>query len=151
MQCFSGPHDDLRDFTEYLSLVNSKNSVIVLKRDLTSHSLSLHLPRQLLSDKVFPKRFQYFRGFEKMETVSGIPVVDFSAMSIEHKTLPSPSDDRVQAIARQIHEAFSTVGFVYLRNHGITQGKVILQPELFALQNPHLSIINLLVNIQCFG
>lgn len=125
--------------------------MIVLKRDFTSHSLSLHLPRQLLSNEVFPKRFQYFRGYEKMETVSGIPVVDFAAMSIEHETLPSPSDGRVQAIARQIHEAFSTVGFVYLRNHGITQQKVIMQPEPSALQNPPLGIINLLVNIQYFG
>lgn len=58
-----------------------------------------------------------------METVSGIPVVDFAALSVDHKTI-STSDERVQAIARQIHEAFSTVGFVYLKNHGITQAKV---------------------------
>ena len=58
-----------------------------------------------------------------METVSGIPVVDFAALSVDHETT-SASDERVQAIARQIHEAFSTVGFVYLKNHGITQAKV---------------------------
>lgn len=58
-----------------------------------------------------------------METVSGIPVVDFAALSVDHETI-SGSDERVQAIARQIHEAFSTVGFVYLKNHGITQAKV---------------------------
>lgn len=58
-----------------------------------------------------------------METVSGIPVVDFAALSVDHETI-SASDERVQAIARQIHEAFSTVGFVYLKNHGITQAKV---------------------------
>lgn len=59
-----------------------------------------------------------------METVSGIPVIDFSAMSVEHEAIPLPSDDRVQTIVRQIHEAFSTVGFVYLKNHGITQERV---------------------------
>lgn len=59
-----------------------------------------------------------------METVSGIPVVDFSAMSVEHETLPSSTDEKVQAVAKQIHEAFSTVGFVYLKNHGITQDTV---------------------------
>ena len=60
-----------------------------------------------------------------METVSGIPVVDFSVMSVEHKAIPPPSDDRVQTIAKKIHEAFSTVGFVYLKNHGITPERVI--------------------------
>lgn len=62
-----------------------------------------------------------------METVSGIPVIDFSAMSVEHEAIPLPSDDRVQTIVRQIHEAFSTVGFVYLKNHGITQERVIYE------------------------
>lgn len=62
-----------------------------------------------------------------VETVSGIPVVDFSAMSVEHEAIPLPSDDRVQTIVRQIHEAFSTVGFVYLKNHGITQERVIYE------------------------
>lgn len=59
-----------------------------------------------------------------METVSGIPVVDFSVMSVEHKAIPPPSDDRVQTIAKKIHEAFSTVGFVYLKNHGITPERI---------------------------
>lgn len=59
-----------------------------------------------------------------METVSGIPVVDFAAMSVEHETCPSPADDMLQEIAKQIYQAFSTVGFVYLKNHGISQDKV---------------------------
>lgn len=59
-----------------------------------------------------------------METVSGIPLVDFAAMSVEHDTFPSPADDTVQVIAKQIYQAFSTVGFVYLKNHGISQEKV---------------------------
>lgn len=59
-----------------------------------------------------------------METVSGIPLVDFSAMSVEHEMVSSYSDDQVLEIARQIHQAFSTVGFVYLKNHGISQNTV---------------------------
>lgn len=60
-----------------------------------------------------------------METVSGIPLVDFAAMSVEKESFPSPADDMVQVIVKQIHEAFSTVGFVYLKNHGISQEKVL--------------------------
>lgn len=45
-----------------------------------------------------------------METVSGIPLVDFAAMSVEKESFPSPVDELVQVIAKQIHEAFSTVG-----------------------------------------
>lgn len=60
----------------------------------------------------------------RMETVSGIPLVDFSAMSVEHEMVSSYSDDQVLEIARQIHQAFSTVGFVYLKNHGISQNTV---------------------------
>lgn len=59
-----------------------------------------------------------------METVSGIPLVDFAAMSVEHETFPPPADGMVQEIAKQIYQAFSTVGFVYLKNHGISQAKV---------------------------
>ena len=59
-----------------------------------------------------------------METVSGIPIVDFGAMSVKKESFPSPADEMVQVIANQIHEAFSTVGFVYLKNHGISQEKV---------------------------
>lgn len=70
-----------------------------------------------------------------METVSGIPLVDFAAMSVEHDSVPSPSDNKVQAIARQIHQAFSTVGFVYLKNHGITQATV-MQPLRFLTSSP---------------
>lgn len=55
-----------------------------------------------------------------METVSGIPLVDFAAMSVEHDTISSSPDYCVQEIAKQIHQAFSTVGFVYLKNHGIS-------------------------------
>ena len=59
-----------------------------------------------------------------VEIVSGIPLVDFSAMSIEHESHPNASEEAVKALARKMYEAFSTVGFVYLRNHGIPQEQV---------------------------
>ena len=85
-----------------------------------------------------------------MEAVSGIPVVDFTAMSVNLEATPPPSDARVEAIARQIHEAFSTVGFVYLKNHGITQEKV---RKLLSFQSPSYliySFTNSQVNVYDF-
>ena len=59
-----------------------------------------------------------------VEIVSGIPLVDFSAMSIEHASHPSVNDEAVKALAAKVFQAFSTVGFVYLKNHGIPQEQV---------------------------
>ena len=54
---------------------------------------------------------------------SSIPVVDFSQMSVE-KVIEDYSPESIQQLADEIHRAFSTVGFVYLKNHGIPQEKV---------------------------
>ena len=54
---------------------------------------------------------------------SSIPVVDFSQMSVE-KVTEDYSPESIQQLADEIHQAFSTVGFVYLKNHGIPQEKV---------------------------
>ena len=54
---------------------------------------------------------------------SFIPVVDFSQMSVE-KVTEDYSPESIQQLAHEIHRAFSTVGFVYLKNHGIPQEKV---------------------------
>ena len=54
---------------------------------------------------------------------SSIPVVDFSQMSVE-KVTEDDSPESIQQLADEIHRAFSTVGFVYLKNHGIPQEKV---------------------------
>ena len=56
--------------------------------------------------------------------VDGIPVVDFSAMSLENKNLLSEDDPTIKDLADQVYQAFSTIGFVYLRNHGIPQEMV---------------------------
>jgi len=56
--------------------------------------------------------------------VDGIPVVDFSAMSLENKNPLSEDDPTIRDLADQVYQAFSTIGFVYLRNHGIPQEMV---------------------------
>lgn len=53
--------------------------------------------------------------------ISGIPVVDFSAMSLTNKEPLRENDESIKKLADQIHQAFSTIGFVYLKNHGIPQ------------------------------
>ena len=54
---------------------------------------------------------------------SSIPVVDFCQMSVE-KVTEDDSPESIQQLADEIHRAFSTMGFVYLKNHGIPQEKV---------------------------
>ncbi|XP_073239211.1 uncharacterized protein [Porites lutea] len=49
-----------------------------------------------------------------------IPVVDFSAMSLDVKD-PDQRSQAVKDLAKQVYQAFSTIGFVYITNHGIPQ------------------------------
>ena len=55
------------------------------------------------------------------ENISGIPVVDFSAMSLKHKDPLKENAEAVKELADQVYQAFTTIGFVYLKNHGIPQ------------------------------
>ena len=59
-----------------------------------------------------------------------IPVVDFSQMSLE-KVGIAGSSESVQQLADKIHQAFSTVGFVYIKNHGIPQEKVTIYSVVY--------------------
>lgn len=58
-----------------------------------------------------------------METKkSVIPVVDFSSMSLDiKKPLSENNIAAVKELAEQVYQAFSTIGFVYITNHGIPQ------------------------------
>jgi len=56
-----------------------------------------------------------------------IPVVDFSVLSLDKNEIPCDSDERVQQVADEICKAFSDVGFVYLKNHGISDIEVSLE------------------------
>ena len=50
----------------------------------------------------------------------GIPVVDFSTMSLDVKD-PDLSSQAVKDLANQVYQAFSTTGVVYFTNYGIPQ------------------------------
>jgi isopenicillin N synthase-like dioxygenase len=58
-----------------------------------------------------------------------IPVVDFRAFSIVEEELPSATDTAVQELAKHLYSACSSLGFVYLTNHGISQNEVNLKTE----------------------
>ena len=53
-----------------------------------------------------------------------IPIVDFGIMGLNCQNPPSLDDESVKLLADQIHTAFSTIGFVYLTNHGISDAEV---------------------------
>ncbi|XP_071520189.1 uncharacterized protein [Panulirus ornatus] len=46
-----------------------------------------------------------------------IPLVDLGQLGLEHKE--EPRQEELQRVARQLHEAFRDIGFVYLTNHGV--------------------------------
>lgn len=53
-----------------------------------------------------------------------IPVVDFGVMGLNCPNPPSHDEESVKILADKIHTAFSTIGFVYLTNHGISDAEV---------------------------
>lgn len=54
-----------------------------------------------------------------------IPVVDFKAFSIAHEEAPAVTDPAVQQMVRDVYSACSSLGVVYLTNHGIPQEEVL--------------------------
>ena len=61
-----------------------------------------------------------------------IPVVDFSAMSLDVKD-PDRSNQAVKDLANQVYQAFSTIGVVYITNYGIPQETASLSFSNFFL------------------
>ena len=54
-----------------------------------------------------------------------IPIVDFSAMSLQNNNQPwAENSNAVKDLADELYNSFSTVGFVYLKNHRIPQEMV---------------------------
>lgn len=53
-----------------------------------------------------------------------IPVVDFEIMGLNSETPPSHDEESVKTLAENIYTAFSTIGFVYLKNHGISNQEI---------------------------
>ena len=62
-----------------------------------------------------------------------VPVVDFSEVNLEKAAEGCFSNSNLQELTEKIHQAFTTVGFVYLKNHGIPQEKVSLIRRYFFL------------------
>lgn len=54
---------------------------------------------------------------------STIPIIDLSAMCLG-KTAESSTALEIRQLADEIYSAFCTVGFVYIKNHGIPREKV---------------------------
>ena len=54
-----------------------------------------------------------------------IPIVDFWPMSLQN---PSSGKDEseLRSLVDGLHNAFTTIGFVYLKNHGIDMAKVMV-------------------------
>ena len=68
------------------------------------------------------KTFWYSRGTYKTRKM--IPVVDFSAYNITVQECDI-ADKELSQLADKICDAFKTVGFVYIKNHGIPQAQVM--------------------------
>lgn len=62
-------------------------------------------------------------------------------MSLENKNPLCEDDPTIKDLTDQVYQAFSTIGFVYLRNHGIPQEMVgaELQLELAGLSVTRLT------------
>lgn len=54
---------------------------------------------------------------------STIPIIDLSAMCLG-KTAESSTALEIRQLADEMYRAFCTVGFVYIKNHGIPREKV---------------------------
>ncbi|XP_032242335.2 proline hydroxylase buaE [Nematostella vectensis] len=59
-----------------------------------------------------------------MESICGIPVVDVGALHVVHQSTLDGGSDEIQELATNIYHGLSTVGFVYLKNHGIPQNQI---------------------------
>ena len=52
-----------------------------------------------------------------------VPQIDFAAYGID-VDVDSVKTDVLTDLAQEVYNAFSTIGFVYLKNHGISEKKV---------------------------
>ena len=48
-----------------------------------------------------------------------IPIVDFGCIGIAKQ-----HDEPVRRLAQEVYNAFATIGFVYIKNHGVEEDKV---------------------------
>ena len=74
--------------------------------------------------------------------MSDIPVLDLGQISLRKETNNWFSGNASRQLADKLYKAFSTVGFVYIKNHGIPQDKVKFRPGFLYFQS-------LLVDVLC--
>ena len=63
-----------------------------------------------------------------------IAVVDFACFNYFDGTDLSESNAEVERLAQEIYDAFTTIGFVYIKNHGIPEEEVRKFPNQNMLQ-----------------
>lgn len=63
-------------------------------------------------------------GLDRKMADSVIPVVDFEIMGLNAESTSSKDEESVRKLAEDIYTAFSTIGFVYLKNHGVSDTEV---------------------------
>ena len=68
----------------------------------------------MLADSAVTKWVELLHSRGGMATEDSIPVVDF-------REVLSCSDLSTSAVVGELHSAFTKVGFVFIRNHGIEQ------------------------------
>ena len=56
--------------------------------------------------------------------VSEIPIVDFSSYKLNVSEKYDELNPEINKLAQEIYDAFTTVGFVYIKNHGIPDSEV---------------------------
>jgi len=63
-------------------------------------------------------------GLDRKMADSVIPVVDFEIMGLNAEKNPPKDEESLRKLAEDIYTAFSTIGFVYLKNHGISDTEI---------------------------
>ena len=71
-----------------------------------------------------------------------IPIVDFSGFSLDKKEEDIDGAD-LKRLADEIYVAFSTIGFVYLKNFGISPEKVSFQLHKYTFINICVKYLNI--------
>ncbi|XP_071115189.1 uncharacterized protein [Haliotis cracherodii] len=53
-----------------------------------------------------------------------VPIIDFSAYGLQITNKESVADSDLETLAANVYHALSTVGFLYIKNHGLPQEKI---------------------------
>lgn len=56
--------------------------------------------------------------------MEGIPIIDFSGLGIDNENTSNIAENQKRKVAAEICDAFTNIGFCYLKNHGISDEQV---------------------------